>query len=108
MSQPSRPRPRGSEPRRRRELQIETIQVLEDRVVLTPFLPLAPDAVTFTPAATPTNADLGTVSVAQGAPAATAGFLTAAPVTSVSQLTPIASFGGDIVQIAPGPWRGFR
>ena len=55
----------------------------------------------FTPATTPTNADQGIITVEPNT-AATA-LDTAAPITSVSELTPISSFGGDIVTIAAGP-----
>ena len=54
------------------------------------------------PPPTPTNADLGH---GDGRPENTTAAIadTAAPITSVSELTPISSFGGDIVKIAPGP-----
>ena len=50
--------------------------------------------------ATPTNADLGTVTVSENTSAT---IDTMAPITSVSELTPASSFGGDIVTIAAGP-----
>ena len=44
---------------------------------------------------------LGTVTVSQNTTATAID--TMAPITSVSELTPISSFGGDIVTIAAGP-----
>src|SRR4051794_28830603 len=103
MSQPSRPRARGPEPRHRRQHRIEAIQPLEDRQLLTPFLTVNARTAALTAAPTPTNPFLGTVTVTQGAALATS----AAGFTSVSQLTPSASFGGDIVRIEAGPGGDF-
>ncbi len=108
MSHPSRPRTHGR-PQRRHRFRPDTPLTLEERCLLAPYLPLTPDTATFTAAATPTNTDLGTVTVTPGAAAITSTttlnttFVTAAPVTSVSELTPVSSFGGDIVRIAAGP-----
>jgi hypothetical protein len=67
---------------------------------MAPVVATFPLQAVFTAAATPTNADLGTVVVSEN----TAATLdTAAPITSVSELTPASSFGGDIVTIAAGP-----
>jgi hypothetical protein len=74
---------------------------LEERRLLTPVLPIGTPTVTFTQAATPTNSDLGTVSLTRSTTPTTSS--TAAPTTSVSLLTPAASFGGDIVRIQAGP-----
>ncbi len=105
MSHPSRPQPRGPAQRRRRDHQIEPIQNLEDRCLLAPVVTVLPPQATFTPAANPTNANLGMVTIA---PSTTAtAYPTAAPVTSVSELTPISSFGGDIVRIKAGPGGDF-
>ncbi len=101
MSQPSRHRARGPAERRRRDLKLEPPTPLEDRRLPTPVVALYPLGVTFTPAPTPTNADLGTVSVTENTTATITD--TAAPITSVSELTSNASFGGDIVNIEPGP-----
>src|SRR4051812_3793798 len=105
MSQPSRPRARGSEPRRRRKFRIEAIQPLEDRQLLTPFLTTtAPATVTLAPAPTPTNGFLGTVTLTPGAAVATS----AAGFTSVSQLAASSvAFGGDSVRIEAGPGGDF-
>jgi hypothetical protein len=100
MSQPSRPQSRGPAQRRRRELKLEQPIPLESRQLLAPVVTLFPLQATFTAAATPTNADLGSVSVSESS---TAAALTAAPITSVSELTPNSSFGNDIVNIEPGP-----
>jgi hypothetical protein len=101
MSHPSRPWERGLAPRRRRDIRLESPQVLEERWLLTPVVALAPLQATFTAAATPANTDLGTVTVAPSTTTTT--FPTAAPLTSVSELTPISQFGGDIVRIKAGP-----
>ena len=105
MSHPSRPWARGPAQRRRRDLRIETLQALEERVVLAPFLATSPLTAVFTAAATPTNENLGFVSLE---PAALDGtFPSPAPLTSVSQLTDSSSFGGDIVRIEAGPGGDF-
>src|SRR6516165_1201207 len=101
MSQPSRPRARGPAQRRRRDLQIERPVPLEERRLPAPFVTTFPLIATFTPAPTPTNAFLGTVTVSENTTATPLD--TAAPITSVAELTPNSSFGGDIVNIAAGP-----
>src|SRR4051812_21126420 len=107
MSHPSRPQAHGPARRRRRDLRLNPIQILEERCLLAPFVTLLPEQVTITAAATPTNAFLSTVTVAPGPATGTSVFPSAAPVTSVSMLTPVASFGGDIVRIEAGPGGDF-
>ncbi len=70
-----------------------------------PVVAVFPLTTTFTAPATPTNSDLGTVTVSENTAAAITG--SAAPITSVAELTPNTSFGGDIVNIAPGPGGAF-
>jgi hypothetical protein len=103
MSRPNRRNVGGPAPRPRRQLQIEAVQTLEDRQLLTPFMTVTQTTATFTAATTPTNPFLGTVDITVGAPTATS----AAAFTSVAQLTPISSFGGDIVRIEAGPGGDF-
>jgi hypothetical protein len=103
MSRPYRRHVGGPAPRPRRKLQIEAVQPLEERQLLTPFMTVTQTTATFTAAATPTNPVLGTVTITQGAPTTTS----AAGFTSVAQLTPISSFGGDIVRIEAGPGGDF-
>ena len=67
---------------------------LEERRLLAPVVALYPLAGTFTAAATPTNATWGRSRSGRHAAGARR---PAAPITSVSELTPISSFGGDIV-----------
>lgn len=105
MSHPSRPQARGPAQRRRRQWLIEPIQQLEERQVLTPIVTINAPLVTFTAAATPTNPILGTVTVTPNA--GTALTTSAAAYTSVAQLTPISSFGNDIVHIQAGPGGDF-
>src|SRR4051812_2564681 len=102
MSQPSRPRASGPAQRRRRDYVLEQPVPLEDRRLPAPVMSLFQPTVTFIPTTpSPTNSDLGTVIVGLGTSIPASG--TAAPITSVAELTPNASFGGDIVNIAPGP-----
>ncbi|HKM52940.1 MAG TPA: S8 family serine peptidase, partial [Isosphaeraceae bacterium] len=106
MSHPSRPRARGPA-KRPRAFKTEIPLLLEDRCLLTPYLPSAvvtPTA-TFTAATSPTtNADLGTVTVTTTATSSAVTTLTSqAPITSVTELTPLSSFGGDIVRVKAGP-----
>src|SRR5208337_3433738 len=100
MSQPSRTRVRAPA-KRRRAVQLETPFPLEERCLLAPYVTLFPTVATFTPATTPTNANLGTVTVTQNTTATN--ISTSAPITSVAELTPLSSFGGDIVRLAAGP-----
>src|SRR5512142_731760 len=105
MSHPSRPPERGPAPRRQRDIRLEAPQTLEERRLLSFFLPLVAEQATFTAAANPTNANLGTVTIAP--PDGTNTFPSAAPLTSVSQLAPSSEFGGDIVRINAGPGGDF-
>ncbi len=100
MSQPSRPWARGSA-KRRRAIKPDTPFPLEQRCLLAPYVSLFPVTATFTAATTQTNADLGTVTVAQNSTATN--ISSSAPITSVAELTPLSSFGGDIVRIVAGP-----
>ncbi|APW59356.1 hypothetical protein [Paludisphaera borealis] len=101
MSQPSRPRANGPAQRRKRDLRPDIIMPLEQRCLLAPVLPLYPLQAVFTAATTPTNGDLGTVVVSSNTTATT--LTSAAPITSVSETTPLTSFGGDNVRIKAGP-----
>lgn len=104
MSQPSRPRARGPA-RRHRALKFEKPTPLEQRCLLAPVVPVFPLQAEFTAADNPTNAFLGTVVVSPNTDVDP--IETAAPITSVAQLTPLSSFGGDIVRIKAGPGGDF-
>jgi hypothetical protein len=99
MSQASRPRDRGTV-RRKRDVKLDRPVPLETRSLMAPVVATFPLQAIFTAAPTPTNADLGTVVVSENT---TATIDTMAPITSVSELAPAASFGGDIVAITAGP-----
>lgn len=102
MSQPSRPRAQGSARRRKRNLKIASVVPLEERCLLAPYLPLFPLEADFTATAgTTTNANLGTVVVSQDT--TVTDINSAAPITSVSQMTPASTFGGDMVRVKAGP-----
>lgn len=105
MSEPSRTRVRKTEAKRRRHTwQVETLQALEEKALLAPFLTTNVKTATFTAFANqPTNVNFGTVEVDEG-PASN---FSAAPYVSVSQLTPISAFGNDIVRIQAGPGGDF-
>ncbi len=103
MSRPTRPHARGSASRPRRQLQIEAVQALEERQLLAPFVSTNAPTVTFTAATTPTNGNLGSVAITQGAALASS----AAGFTSVSALTFNNAFGGDMVRIEAGPGGDF-
>ena len=101
MSQPSRPQARGSAQRRRRDVKLDQPIPLEERRMPAPVVTLFPLQATLTaPTPSATNANLGTITVTESS---TVTPLTAAPITSVAELTPNSSFGGDIVNIEPGP-----
>src|SRR5689334_14288971 len=106
MSQPSRPRAHGPAQRRKRQLRPDSPRPLEERCLLAPIIPVFPLQATFTAAPTPTNAFLGTVVVSSNT-TGTATIETPAPITSVAELTPLSSFGGDIVRIKAGPGGAF-
>ena len=103
MSQPSRPRSRGTAQRRRRDIKFDQPVPLERRSLMAPVVAIFPLTASFTAttAATPVNTDLGTVTVSENT--AATGLNGMAPITSVSELTPVSSFGGQIVTIAAGP-----
>ena len=103
MSRPTRPHARGMALRPRRQLQIEAVQPLEQRQLLAPVMSINAQTVTFTPAATPANNNLGSVEIGVGAELATS----AAAFTSVSALTFNDAFGGDMVRIQAGPGGDF-
>ncbi len=102
MSHPSRPRWYAAARKRHiRNYKLERPVPLERRSLMAPVVATYPLTVSFTAAAVPTNSDLGAVTVLENT---TIGTLdTMAPITSVSELTPISSFGDDIVAIAAGP-----
>src|SRR5271157_1617902 len=101
MSQPSRTGARGPA-KRRRAIKPETPFPLEQRCLLAPYVTIYPTTTTFTATTAPTtNADLGEITVAQNTTASN--ISTSAPITSVAELTPLSSFGGDIVRLAAGP-----
>ena len=101
MSQTSRPRSRGLAQRRRRSIPLEAPLRLEDRCLLAPVLATVSQTVTATPVTTPPPPD----GVVVQNIAITAGDLASspAPITTVSQLTPISAFGNDVVRIKAGP-----
>ena len=103
MSQPSRPRSRGTAERRRREVKFDFPVPLERRALMAPVVATFPLTVSFTAstAATPVFTDLGSVTVSQNT--TTTPLDTMAPITSVSELTSTSAFGNQIVTIAPGP-----
>ena len=103
MSQPSRPRSRGSVQRRRRDIKFDQPVPLERRSLMAPIVATFPLTASFTAstAATVVNSDLGTVTVSENTTATNLNGM--APITSVSELTPVSSFGGQIVTIAAGP-----
>src|SRR5262249_52347523 len=105
MSQPSKPQARGPARRRRRRALIEPVQVLEERALLAPYIPTNGITATYVPATGQPTAttNLGSVTVANGAALTTS----AAGYASVAQLTPVSSFGGNIVRIQAGPGGDF-
>ena len=108
MSQPFRPEAGGPSDtqtkRARRRLQIEAIDPLEGRQLMAPYIPTSNVTATLIPATVvpPTNTNLGTVAFTS-----TADALSAAAYTSVSQFTPLSSYGGNIVRIQAGPGGDF-
>jgi hypothetical protein len=104
MSRPSRAQARGlSQRRRRTNFKFEGLLELESRQLLAPVVDTTVPVATFTPTPNqPNTQNLGTVTITniatnQGA----------APYTSVSEFTPLATFGGDIVRIRNGPGGDF-
>ena len=101
MTQPIRSRARAQEARRRPKFQVEAIRPLEDRQLLAPYLTtVATDVVVTQP---DTTLNVFDVDLNPGAAVATS----AAPYVSVSQLTPLASFGNNLVRIEAGPGGDF-
>lgn len=104
MSQPNRSRARALKPRNRHRLRIEPMLQLESKQLLAPYLPINTRVATFEPFADQAdNVNLGTVSIDAGE----VSNFSAAPFVSVSQLTPISSFGDNIVRIEAGPGGDF-
>ena len=102
MSQPSRPRSRGTERKRhRRDFKLDQPVPLEQRSLMAPIVASFPLTATFAAAPTPTNTRSGRRDGLEGTTATSLD--TMAPITSVSELTPISSFGNDIVSIVAGP-----
>ena len=64
MSQSSRPRERGTV-RRSRDIKLDRPVPLETRSLMAPVVATFPITATFTAAPTPTNQDLGTVTLSQ-------------------------------------------
>jgi hypothetical protein len=102
MSHPSRPRPRGAAPRRRRAYKTELLLPLESRRLLAPVVNTTNLTATVTATTTTATTTTATVAVTP-----TSDPLSAAPYTSVSELTPLSAFGGDIVRIKAGPGGDF-
>ena len=106
LSHPDRGR-RGPAKRRRMRQARTTRSRWKSDACWRRFVPTFPVEATFTAATTPTNADLGTVTVSQNT-TGDGDRLTPAPITSVAELTPNTSFGGDIVRIKAGSRRRLR
>jgi hypothetical protein len=81
---------------------IEAIERLESLQLLAPVVSTGVNVATFTAAATPTNPFLGTVTIDQVDSA-----FSPAGYTSVSELTSLAAFGGDMVRIEAAPGGDF-
>ena len=87
--------------RNKRKLQTQ-FENLEKREVLAPFVSTQQYTTAFTAATTPSFLFLGDVAVTQ-----TPFDQSATGFTSVTQLTPVSEFGGDIVRIQAGPGGDF-
>jgi hypothetical protein len=110
MSHPTRPRTRGPAERRHRSFRFDQVTRLEDRQLLAPFLSIFPRSATFTAFATQPSptATGGNITVTEDLTSLNqATFPSASPTVSVSLLTPISSFGSDIVTIKAGPGGDF-
>lgn len=102
MSQPSRPLARRPEKRRDRKFQLESIALLETKQLLAPILTTGTTDVTLVPVANSNNtAFIFRQQFTQG------GVDSAAEQTSVSMLTSLSQFGGDMVRIEAGPGGDF-
>ncbi len=106
MSQLIRSRGRNNGPKRRQSFRIEPLQRLEEKQLLAPFLTTETRIAEFEQDDDLSNDDLtiGSVSLTFGTDDSN---FSAAPFVSVSQLTPISSFGGDIVNLEAGPGGDF-
>ena len=99
MSQPSRPRSRQTDRRRKQSLIPECVMRLEERVVLSPIVSVNNPVVTII-----NQNDSNTVfeiAVSESAPDGE--LLSSAATTSVRLLSPVDQFGGDMVRIEAGP-----
>jgi hypothetical protein len=107
MSHPSLPRDDRPSRRSPRKLKLEQIQQLEERKVLAPFVSASPTSVIATAFTTQTpTSNRYSSTIVEGV--TNAAFPTAAPYTTVSELTTLSSaFGGDIVRIEAGPGGDF-
>ncbi|MFM7130723.1 MAG: S8 family serine peptidase, partial [bacterium] len=92
----------SSEKLRQKRALSASVEKLEQREVLAPFVSTNNYAATFTAATTPTEANLGTITLTQ-----TAKTESAAGFTSVTQLSSKDEFGKDIVRIQAGPGGDF-
>jgi len=104
MAHPNRPRSRSMEAKRRRprfRYRVEAVQALEERQLLAPFL--SSNAIDVTVTQPDPNANIFDVDLTQGAALANS----AAPFVSVSQLTPLSTFGDETVRIEAGPGGDF-
>ena len=99
MSQASRPRDRGKV-RRRRNVKLDRPVPLETRSLMAPVVATFPLQAVFTAAA---DADERGPGHGRRFGEHDRDDRHEAPITSVSELTPVSSFGGDIVTIAAGP-----
>src|SRR5947209_803844 len=88
MSHRNHPGSRQDASRPRRRVRALKVESLEERKLPAPIVATGFQTATFTAAAVPTNANLGTVTISE-----TAG-TGPAPLTSVAQLTSANSFGG--------------
>ncbi len=80
-------------------MKIEVVEALEERCLLAPVLSTSPRLAAFN--ASTANTSAGGVTVTLNEP--DTGFLTSAPLDTVTELAPISNFGSDIVTIAAGP-----
>ncbi|WP_158633525.1 S8 family serine peptidase [Tautonia sociabilis] len=101
MSQPNRSRAKATESRRRPKYRFEALRPLEDRQLLAPYLStVATDVVVTQP---DTTQNVFNVDLNPGAALTNS----AAPYVAVSQLTPLSSFGNNLVRIEAGPGGDF-
>src|SRR5262249_39957254 len=98
MSHSPRSDSRPAAHRRHRKVRLDPLVSLEDRMLPAPVVAATIPVATLTPTVPPTNTNLGTVAITRAPNPASA-----APITSVAQLTSANSFGGDVVRIKAGP-----